>query len=127
MPDNYSNWSVQKLQKEKQKIEKAIKLAETRDKKATLVKMESIARENGFELHELLAERNTRGKKSKIASKKRSSSKKPRSRAKVEPKYRNPDNQSQTWTGRGRQPLWVIAQLESGNSLDNLKIPLETD
>ena len=27
--------------------------------------------------------------------------------SKVEPKYRNPDDASQTWTGRGKPPAWI--------------------
>lgn len=41
---------------------------------------------------------------------------------KVPPKYRNPDNASETWTGRGRKPKWVEAALASGKSLDDIKI-----
>ena len=41
---------------------------------------------------------------------------------KVAPKYKNPDDASQTWTGRGRQPLWVKAALDGGKTLDDLKI-----
>jgi DNA-binding protein H-NS len=33
---------------------------------------------------------------------------------KVALKYRNPKNPSQTWTGRGRQPRWLVAELEKG-------------
>ncbi|PWF44017.1 H-NS histone family protein [Massilia glaciei] len=40
--------------------------------------------------------------------------------APVAAKYRNPDDASQTWSGRGRQPLWVKALLEAGNSLGEL-------
>jgi DNA-binding protein H-NS len=28
---------------------------------------------------------------------------------KVFPKYRNPKNRSETWTGRGKQPRWLVA------------------
>ena len=35
---------------------------------------------------------------------------KPRKPAK--PKYRNPADESQTWTGRGRKPLWVVDYLQ---------------
>lgn len=31
---------------------------------------------------------------------------------KVAPKYRNPSDPSQTWTGRGRMPLWLAAALK---------------
>jgi len=30
----------------------------------------------------------------------------------VAPKYRNPENPSETWTGRGRQPVWFAAALK---------------
>lgn len=35
--------------------------------------------------------------------------------------YRNPDDHSQQWTGRGRQPKWVKAWLEVGKSLATLR------
>ncbi|VFN01306.1 MAG: nucleoid protein H-NS [Candidatus Kentron sp. G] len=40
----------------------------------------------------------------------------------VLPKYQNPDNPGQKWSGRGRQPRWVVAYLEQGKSLDDLLI-----
>jgi len=41
---------------------------------------------------------------------------------KVPPKYRNPEDRSETWAGRGKQPHWVTAQLRSGKKLDDLLI-----
>jgi DNA-binding protein H-NS len=41
---------------------------------------------------------------------------------KVHPKYRNPERPSETWSGRGRQPHWVGAQLKSGKKVDELLI-----
>ncbi len=43
-------------------------------------------------------------------------------RAKVAPKYRNKANPDQTWTGRGRKPLWVAEHLKRGGSLQDLAI-----
>ena len=40
----------------------------------------------------------------------------------VKPKYRNPDNPEQTWTGRGRRPRWVEDCLENGKDLEELVI-----
>jgi len=40
----------------------------------------------------------------------------------VEAKYKNPNDVSQTWTGRGRKPAWVQAQLDEGFSLEDLAI-----
>ena len=37
------------------------------------------------------------------------------------PKYRNPDDPSQTWSGRGRRPRWVVQSLEAGRTLDDLQ------
>ena len=37
-------------------------------------------------------------------------------------RYRNPNNASQQWTGRGRQPKWVKEWVEGGKSLDNLRV-----
>ena len=42
---------------------------------------------------------------------------------KVHPKYRNPERPSETWSGRGRQPLWVGVQLRSGMSVKDFLIP----
>jgi len=49
----------------------------------------------------------------------------PRSRATVNPpKYRNPDNPEQTWSGRGKRPTWVVDYLiEPANLLQDLLIP----
>lgn len=41
---------------------------------------------------------------------------------KTVPRYRNPADSGQTWTGRGRQPRWIAEALASGRSLDEFKI-----
>lgn len=33
---------------------------------------------------------------------------------KIPPKYRNPADKTQTWTGRGRAPAWVVELYEQG-------------
>jgi DNA-binding protein H-NS len=35
----------------------------------------------------------------------------------VRQKYRNPKNPGETWSGRGKQPRWITAQLKSGKKL----------
>jgi DNA-binding protein H-NS len=40
----------------------------------------------------------------------------------VFPKFRNPDDRSQTWAGRGKQPRWLTAQLRSGRRVDEFRI-----
>ncbi len=34
--------------------------------------------------------------------------------------YRNPDNPSETWSGRGFRPAWVVRQLARGRRLESL-------
>ena len=43
-------------------------------------------------------------------------------RAKVAPKYRNPADHAQTWSGRGRQPRWFKAALRKGKTERSLLI-----
>jgi DNA-binding protein H-NS len=44
------------------------------------------------------------------------------SRGKVKPKYRNPADPSQKWSGRGRQPLWYAAAVKAGKKEKDLLI-----
>jgi DNA-binding protein H-NS len=40
----------------------------------------------------------------------------------VLPKFRNPDNMSETWAGRGKKPRWLSAQLQSGKQIEDFRI-----
>jgi DNA-binding protein H-NS len=55
------------------------------------------------------------------ASKASKASKKTGSRGKVEPKYQNPANPAEKWTGRGVSPKWV-AELKAAGKLDSALI-----
>jgi DNA-binding protein H-NS len=37
-------------------------------------------------------------------------------------KYANPEDRSQTWTGRGRKPNWLVARLKKGAKLEDFAI-----
>jgi DNA-binding protein H-NS len=41
---------------------------------------------------------------------------------KVEPKFRNPEAPSDTWSGRGKQPRWMTELLVAGRELDEFRI-----
>jgi DNA-binding protein H-NS len=45
-----------------------------------------------------------------------------RAGGKVAAKYAHPSDRSLTWTGRGKKPRWVIEWLDSGKSLDDLRL-----
>src|SRR6476646_1493233 len=37
----------------------------------------------------------------------------------VLPKFRNPEQPSETWAGRGKKPRWLAKQLGAGRKMDN--------
>ena len=40
----------------------------------------------------------------------------------VFPKYRNPSEPSETWSGRGKQPRWLVAALKTGHTIEEFVI-----
>jgi DNA-binding protein H-NS len=40
----------------------------------------------------------------------------------VFPKYRNPQTPSETWSGRGKQPRWLVAAIKTGRKIEDFKI-----
>ncbi len=98
----------------------AAEIAKRKDNtKANLLKeMQKMAAKAGVSLESLIgkAPRATRG------SAKPGKKKAAKPASKVAAKYANPADSSQTWTGRGRQPLWVGQQLAAGKKLEDLLI-----
>jgi DNA-binding protein H-NS len=41
---------------------------------------------------------------------------------KVEAKFRNPDNPSETWSGRGKTPRWLARLIATGRKIDEFRI-----
>ncbi|WOH68011.1 H-NS histone family protein [Bradyrhizobium sp. BWA-3-5] len=41
---------------------------------------------------------------------------------KVLPKYRNPAVPSETWSGRGKQPRWLVSALKAGGRIEDFRI-----
>jgi DNA-binding protein H-NS len=40
-------------------------------------------------------------------------------------KYKNPDNEFETWTGRGRKPTWLVVALGKGKKLEDFEVKSE--
>jgi DNA-binding protein H-NS len=89
-------------------VEKAIKNRQQDEVKKAREQISSIAQRLGVSVEDLLA-----GAGGKV---------KGGGSAKVAAKYRNPANESQVWTGRGRKPQWVVNTIENGGKLEDLKI-----
>jgi DNA-binding protein H-NS len=55
------------------------------------------------------------------ASRSLQSGKERRKYPRVLPKYRNPQT-SETWSGRGKRPLWLVAAMKSGHKIEEFRI-----
>ena len=40
----------------------------------------------------------------------------------VHPKYQNPSAPEETWSGRGKQPRWLVSALEAGGKVEDFRI-----
>ena len=99
--------SYNELVELKDTIEATIAQRRADEQAALKEKIAEMAAEAGFDLGDVLpAKRGGKGKKGGT----------------VAPKYRNPKDTSQTWTGRGRQPKWLVAELEKGRKLESFLI-----
>ena len=73
----------------------------------------------------IIAEKNLLEKR--LSALKPVASSEPRSRERrpyppVFPKFFNPEDPSQTWAGRGKQPRWLLEKLKSGHHVDDFRI-----
>ena len=99
---NLEKMTLKQLLDLESKVQSAI--ASTRERERTEVKkaMAELAEKRGFSLQELMGGRG----KGKISV----------------AKYANPEDASQTWTGRGRKPNWLVAKLKKGASISAFAI-----
>lgn len=102
-----STLSLVELQALQQQIPTELKRREEAEKQAFMNEMRELAASRGLSLDDVL------GKSSKKGG---------RAGGSVKAKYRHPGNPALQWTGRGRQPLWVVEQLNQGKTLNDLMI-----
>jgi len=72
-----------------------------------------VAAKYGYTIQQLIG-----GPAQKPVSKRRT-----RKLGKVAPKYRDPDNRRNTWSGRGSQPRWLAEKVARGHSAADFLIP----
>lgn len=85
------------------RVKKQIGLVRDRDRSEAKQELVALAERRGFSLNELMGGRGSKGSKVAI-------------------KFRNKDNPSETWTGRGRQPRWLVALLKKGKKVDDFAV-----
>ena len=98
------------------RVEPAIEAFDAQNLARARKEAQRVAREYGVSVEDLT------GAAPSPAKSKATPKSKPKRRGKVAPKYRNPGDASQTWTGRGRQPAWVAEALAGGARLEDLAI-----
>jgi len=98
------NLSLSELKSLQKKVAKAIDGFEQRKRDDAIAAAQKAVADFGFKLDDLMG----------------GSKKTPK--GKGLPKYANPKDASQTWTGKGRRPSWVIAHLDAGGSLEEISI-----
>ncbi|QIE45417.1 H-NS histone family protein [Pseudohalocynthiibacter aestuariivivens] len=106
--------SMSELRALEKKVARAIVSRQKQERKDALAVVEAKAKQLGYSLNELLDNAKSGTKEAAAKSAKRG---KP-----VAPKYRNPEDPSQTWTGRGRQPNWIKEAVASGTPIETFAI-----
>ena len=102
--ENINDMSLKELKDLQSQITKAIATFEDRKKKEAIAELQEFARAKGFDLEELTGATVVRR------------------RAPASPKYANPANKSDTWSGRGRKPRWFIEALAGGKQPEDLGV-----
>ncbi len=100
------------LEQLKSEIEDEIEHRSVDAKKTAALRARELAASVGMTLDELIG----------MATSGKSKRQDGRSEGKGIPKYRNPENAEQTWTGKGKRPRWILTQIEQGRALEDFKI-----
>ena len=104
---------ITQAKKRKTTLAKRKPIAAVRKKVMALIKAE------GYTVAELFG---TGSSAPSSAAPKKAAVRKSTAGSKVAPKYRNPANSSETWTGRGKQPRWLATLTASGRNLTEFLI-----
>jgi DNA-binding protein H-NS len=103
MAKEIDRMSYRELQELELKVKRAKSSVQDRSRNELRRKLEAMAAEQGFKIGDLFGARGGKGRT-------------------VAAKYSNPENPSETWTGRGRKPRWLAAKLSSGNKIEKYLI-----
>lgn len=103
-----SKYNLSELKGLQHDIEREIKNRQQDEVKKAREQILSIAQSVGLPLEQLVANSTKKSKAEKGST--------------VRAQYRNPADSEQTWTGRGRQPRWVVEALSQGKTLDEFRI-----
>lgn len=95
--------TLRELQELELKVKRARAGAQDRSRMELRKKIEMMVTDAGFKLGDIFGGRGGRGRT-------------------VAAKYVNPDDPSETWTGRGRKPRWLNAKIQEGAKIEKFLI-----
>lgn len=110
-------YSMKALTSAKNKIEKALVTKQKQEEREFYREMKARARKRGLDFKEIIGQPVSRPAKRTANAKSAPKAK----RAPVKPKYQNPKDPDQTWTGRGRAPAWA-KPYKDRNKLEQIAI-----
>ncbi|EMN2988861.1 H-NS histone family protein [Acinetobacter baumannii] len=103
-----SELSIEELKDLQLEAAKLIEIKKEQAIEDAYLKIISIAESVGYSVEDLLKVGAANSKKKAHKS--------------VKPRYRSKANEQDTWTGRGKQPRWLVAEIEKGAKLEDLRI-----
>jgi DNA-binding protein H-NS len=109
---NLDAMSVDEVWQLHEEIIRVLSARLTSEKRRLEKRLAQLSRENGETLHSVPVKQNLK----KDAPGQR------RKYPKVFPKYRNPNDLSETWSGRGKKPRWMTAALKAGHTIEEFVI-----
>lgn len=104
------------IRKQRELLDKKEQALKSKSHDKVLAKIVTLAKEAGLSASDITKALST-GKPAKSGKAPRAAKKDALAGKKVAPKYRNPANPEQTWTGRGVSPTWV-QELKTAGTLD---------
>ena len=111
--NDLSGLSLGELKELSKKVAEQMAVAERQEIQSAAKQIEAIAQSLNMSVQELIDRSGLLDAKLKRG---------PKPGVKGPALYRNKKDESQTWTGRGRQPKWVTEYVDGGGKLDELKI-----
>ena len=108
------------IRKQRELLDKKEQALKSKSHDKVLAKIVEMAKDAGLTASDV-AKAFSAGKPAKAAKAPKAAKKGALAGKKVAPKYRNPANPEQTWTGRGVSPTWVQA-LKTAGTLDTTLI-----
>jgi DNA-binding protein H-NS len=104
------------IRKQRELLDKKEQILKSKSHDKVLSKIVLMAKEAGLSASDIAKALNA-GKPTKVGKATKATKKGTLAGKKVAPKYRNPANPEQTWTGRGVSPTWV-QELKAAGTLD---------